>query len=161
MNPIRLILTLSLVGISLQAAPPAAKAPAPRTATHKSKVPVAVTTMFSEGKATVTLRFEQPVTEARIGFRGLDGLVVNDSPVLEKTQYNRGDTLVLEVGITPGAGQSHLAVDIAGRFRGQRRMGVQTFSLGKPTSEQEKARSGDILTTSDGRRIKVMPVKPK
>lgn len=161
MNRFNLIFALSLAGTFLQAAPAADKTTAPHTVRHKSKVPVAVTAMFSEGKATVTFRFEQPVTEARIGFRGLDGLVVSNSPVLERTAFKRGESLILDVQITPGVGQSHLAVDIEGLFKGQHRMGVQTFALGKPTPEQAKTRSGGILTTPDGRRIKVMPVKPQ
>lgn len=156
-----LSLAVSLVGLSLLASAPTEKGPASSRATHKSKVPVVVSTVFGEGKATVSFRFEQSVTEAAIGFRGLDGLAVNSRPVLDKTQYARGETLVLDIPITPGPGRSHLVVDITGKFRGQRRMGVQTFAFGKPTPEQEKTGPGSVVTTTDGRRIKVMPVKPQ
>lgn len=156
-----LFLATGMVGLALQACTPTKKAPAPRLATHKSKVPVTVATLFGDGKAMVSFRFEQPVTEATIGFRGLDGLIVKEAPVVGKTEFKRGETLVLEVPVVPGEGRSHLAVDIAGLFRGQRRMGVRTFAVGKPTPAQEKAQAGEVMTTTDGRRIKIMPVKPQ
>jgi hypothetical protein len=152
-----LTLALTLAGTSLWAAPPTLKGAA--TAPHKSKVPVAVTTVFGEGKATVTLRFEQPVSQAVIGFRGLDGLTVISASDPGRTQFKRGEVVVFALQISPGLGQSHLAVDIEGKFRGQRRLGVQTFAVGKPTPEQEKATAGTVLTTSSGQRITIMPVK--
>jgi hypothetical protein len=143
------------------AAPPAPKKPAKAAPSHKSKLPVTVSTVFGEGKATVTLRFDQAVEEAAIGVRGLDGLQVAELPPLARTSFGKGEILTLEVPIAPGIGQSHLAVDILGRFRGQRRGGVQTFSIGKPSAEQLKAGSGNILVTDGGQRIKVMPVNPE
>lgn len=128
---------------------------------HKSKAPVTVTTVFGDGKATVTLRFDQAVEDVVIGLRGLDGLQVANVPPVEKTRFAKGEALTLEVSFTPGLGRSHLAVDIEGTFRGQRRMAVQTFAVGHPTAEQMKASEGMILTTPDGQRLKVMPVKPE
>ena len=126
---------------------------------HKSKVPVTVTTVFGAGKAIVTLRFDQAVTEAAIGLRGLDGLQVTSTPTIDKTSFIRGELLTLEVSFSPGPGRSHLAVDIEGRFRGQRRMGVQTFAVGTPSADQQKTTEGTLVTTTDGQRIKLMPVK--
>jgi hypothetical protein len=161
---LRFILSLAvgLAGLSLQASAPTQKAPVPAVSPHKSsKVPVSVTTLFGDGKATVTLRFNQATTDAVIGFRGLDGLAVNSVPPIAQQQFKRGETLVLEVLVTPGLGQSHLAVDIEGRFAGQHRMGVQTFAVGKPTLEQQKATTGNLVTTTSGQRIKIMPVRPQ
>lgn len=135
------------------------KIPAKAAPIHKSKAPVTVTTVFGEGKATVTLRFTQAVEEAAIRIRGLDGLQVGNVPPVEKTSFAKGETLTLEVPFTPGPGRSHLAVDIEGKFRGQRRLAVQTFAIGKPSAEQLKASQGNVLTTAGGQRIKVMPVK--
>lgn len=146
----------------LVALPGAAITPKPKAAPiHKAKAPVSVTTVFGAGKATVTLRFEQAVEEAAIGIRGLDGLEVASVPPLEKSAFAKGEVVTFEVPITPGPGRSHLAVDIEGRFRGQRRLAVQTFAIGKPSPEQVKASQGRILTTSGGQRIKVMPAKPE
>lgn len=135
------------------------KAPIKAALSHKSKVPVTITTVFKEGKAMVTLRFNQAVEEAVIGVRGLDGLQVANVPPVEETSFARGEVLSMEVSYTPGSGRSHLAVDIEGNFRGQHRMGVQTFSVGKPSAEQLKASQSNILTTTGGQRIKLMPVK--
>ena len=140
-------------------ATPPRKAQSKAEPIHKSKVPVSVTMVFEAGKALVTLRFDQTVEEALIGIRGLDGLQVASVPPIEKTRFAKGETLTLVVPFTPGPGRSHLAVDIEGRFQGQHRMGVQTFAVGQPSAEQLKASEGDILTTSDGQRLKVMPVK--
>ncbi|HEY3401661.1 MAG TPA: hypothetical protein VGK03_13625 [Geothrix sp.] len=126
---------------------------------HKSKVPVTVTAVFGEGKATVKLRFDQAVEEAVIGIRGLDGLQVANVPPQEKATFAKGEILTLEMYCTPGPGRSQLAVDIEGRFRGQRRMAVQTFAVGKPSAEQLKAAEGTVVTTPEGQRLKVMPVK--
>lgn len=138
-------------------APAKAAAKAPRA---KSKAPVTVTTVFGEGTATVTLRFEQAVEGAAIGVRGLDGAQVEAPPPLERTSFARGEVVTLEVPFTPGSGRSHLAVDIEGTFRGQHRMAVQTFAFGKPSPEQLKASSpGTVVTTEGGQRLKLMPVK--
>ena len=137
------------------------KAPAQAAPIHKSKAPVTVTTVFGMGKATVTLRFDQAAEKATIGIRGLDGLQVASVPPVDKTSFAKGEVLTLEVPFTPGPGRSHLAVDIEGTFRGQRRMAVQTFAVGHPSAEQMKASEGKILTTPDGQRLKVMPVKPE
>lgn len=153
------LLALGCCGLALPAAPVGRKAPAPAQATHKGKVPVTVTARFGEGKATVTLRFEQAVADATIGFRGLDGLAVSSVPPIGKTRFEKGETLTLEVLLSPGPGRSHLAVDISGSFRGQVRMGVSTFAVGKPTPEQEKAGAGTVLTTTGGQRLKVMPTR--
>ena len=151
---------------SLLLAPSGSAVPPKKAATkaapiHKSKAPVTVTTAFGEGKATVTLRFDQAVEEAVIGVRGLDGLQVTSVPPVEKTSFAKGEILTLVVPFTPGPGRSHLAVDIEGTFRGQHRMAVQTFAVGTPTAEQTKASERHILTTPEGQRIKVMPVKPE
>ena len=158
MFPVAMTLAITLAAAFLQAAPPVKKGAA-QASSHKSKVPVAVTTLFGEGKATVTVRFEQAVSDAAIGFRGLDGLTVISAPDLGKTRFKRGESLVLDLQIAPGLGQSQLAVDIEGKFNGQHRMGVQTFAIGKPTPEQQKAAAGKVLTTSGGQRIRIMPVK--
>jgi hypothetical protein len=126
---------------------------------HKSKAPVTATTVFGEGKATITLRFTEAAEEAAIGVRGLDGLEVASVPPIEKTSFAKGEVLVLEVPISPGPGRSHLAVDIEGKFRGQRRLAVQTFAVGKPSPEQIKASAGKSFTTAGGQRIKLMPIK--
>ena len=135
------------------------KAASKSAPSHKSKVPVTVTTVFGDGKAKVTLRFDQAVEEAVIGVRGLDGLQVASVPPVEKTSFAKGEVLSMEVSYTPGSGRSNLAVDIEGKFRGQHRMGVQTFAVGKPSAEQLKASQSNILTTTGGQRVKVMPVK--
>ena len=139
---------------------PPKKAPVKAAPLHKSKVPVTVSTVFGTGKATVTLRFDQAVEEATIGIRGLDGLQVISVPPIDQTRFAKGERLTLEVPFTLGPGRSHLAVDIEGRFRGQHRMGVQTFAVGHPSAEQKKAAEDTILTTPEGQRLKVMPVKP-
>ncbi|MBP1772417.1 MAG: hypothetical protein H6P99_1580 [Holophagaceae bacterium] len=153
------VLTLSCCGLALAAAPVGRKAPASAQAIHKGKVPVTVTARFGEGKATVSLRFEQAVADATLGFRGLDGLAVSSVPPIGKTRFEKGETLELEVLLSPGPGRSHLAVDISGSFRGQVRMGVFTFAVGKPTPEQEKAGAGTVLTTTGGQRLKIMPAR--
>jgi hypothetical protein len=138
---------------------PPKKAPAKGVTLHKSKVPITVTTVFGAGKATVTLRFDQAVEEAVIGMRGLDGLHVTSQPLVDKTSFTKGEILTLDVPFTPGPGRSHLVVDLEGKFRGQRRMAVQTFAVGDLSAEQLKAAEGTILTTTDGQRLKVLPVK--
>lgn len=153
------IVLASLVLVLPGCAAPPKKAPGKAAPIHKSKVPVAITTVFEAGKAVVTLRFEQAVEAAIIGVRGLDGLQVASVPPVEKSRFAKDEVLTLVVPFTPGPGRSHLAVDIEGRFRGQHRMGVQTFAVGQPSPEQLKASEGSIITTPDGQRLKVMPVK--
>ncbi len=151
-------LTTLLITLPGSGTPPA-KAATKAAPTHKSKVPVTVTTVFGEGKASITLCFDQAVTEASIGVRGLDGLQVTRVPGIDKTSFSRGEILNLDVSFSPGPGRSHLAVDIEGRFRGQRRMGVQTFAVGSPSAEQQKRAEDTIVTTPEGQRLKLMPVK--
>ena len=136
------------------------KAPPPRMASHKSKIPVAVSAVFAEGRATVTLRFQQAASEVTVRFRGLDGLSVQTQPDLPRQAYKRGELLKLEVTLTPGPGTSHLAVDLEGTFAGQRRLEVRTFAVGEPTPAQQKAKTDQTFRTEDGRRLKLLPAKP-
>jgi hypothetical protein len=154
-------LALILAGLALPAAPPLPKPAPSRTTVHKGKVPVTITAALAEGKAIVTLRFDQAGADVTIGFRGLDGLAVNGVSPIGKTQFRKGETLVLEVLVSPGPGRSHLAVDISGTFRGQPRLGVSTFAIGKPTPEQEKAGSANTLTTREGQRLKILPASKR
>lgn len=161
MNRTGILLASVLLPLSLAAAPPAPKKTAKAAVSHKSKVPIEVETVFGEGTATVTLRFQQAVDQASFGFRGLDGLQVGEVPAIARTRFARGEALVVEVPVTPGEGESHLVVDIQGRFRGQKRAAARTFGTGKPSEAQQKAAAGTILTLEGGQRIKVMPVKPE
>lgn len=156
MKPAALLLAACFLAIPAGAITPK---PPKASPSHKAKAPITVTTVFGEAKATITVRFDQAVEDAAIGVRGLDGLQVAAMPPVEKSSFARGEVLVLEVPFTPGPGLSHLAVDLEGRFRGQRRMAVQTFAVGKPSAEQLKAAQGKVLTLSGGQRIKVMPVR--
>ncbi len=162
MTPTGIALASLLMALPAAAAAPPkppAKTPAKAAPKAKSKAPVTITTVFGEGKATVTLRFDQAVEGAAIGVRGLDGLQVEAPPPLDRTSFARGEVVTLEVPFTPGAGRSNLAVDIEGTFKGQHRIAVQTFAFGKPSPEQLKATQGNIVTTDGGQRLKLMPVK--
>ncbi len=157
-----ILLPMLLLAIALPCAgcePPQKKAPPPRTVSHKTKTPVAVSAVFAEGRATVTLRFEQAASDVSIGFRGLDGLSVQNQPDLPKQSFKRGETLKLEVALTPGPGMSHLALDLEGTFAGQRRLDVRTFAVGEPTPAQQKAKADQTFRTEDGRRLKLLPAK--
>lgn len=159
MNRTCLALALCLPALTVQAEAPK-KPQAKRMTVHKAKVPVTVTTVFGDQKATLTLKFNQPVEEAAIGVRGLDGMTVSPLAPLQKTTFAKGEVFVLEVPFVAGPGRSHLALDLEGRFLGQRRMGVFTFGLGKLSADQLKANQAPILTTESGQRVKVMPLKP-
>ena len=157
-----ILLPTLLLAIALPCAgrePPPKKTPPPRAVSHKTKTPVAVSAVFAEGRATVTLRFEQAASEVTVRFRGLDGLSIQNHSDLPGQAFKRGETLKLEVALTPGPGMSHLAVDLEGTFAGQHRLEVRTFAVGEPSAAQQKAKADQTFRTEDGRRLKLLPAK--
>jgi hypothetical protein len=123
----------------------------------KPQAPATISAKLEAGRATVTVKFHSPATEASVEVHGVDGLAVTSAAVpLSGGRFARGETVTLDVTFTEGATAGQLAVVVSGNFSGARRNATATFLTRSPTPEQLKpARSG--ATDSTGRRVKVMP----
>ena len=160
MSRFALAIAATLLALPALAGSPQSKPKKTRVVRHgKVTAPVTIMTKLGDGKATVTFRFDASVEEPAITIWGADGLAVTSTPPLTEKTYKKGEKVTLEVAFTPGPGRSHLVVSAGGLFKGQQRNSVQSFAVGKPTPEQLKAGQQDVMTTSDGQRIRLMPVE--
>ena len=113
---------------------------------------------LGEKSAKLTLKFESDAKDVKIGVSGVDGLVVEGEPVLlEKGEFARGDTKAFDVRFAPGTGRSQLVVSVSGSFGGASRARVASFTVGTGPLPQ----NGEVMTTDDGERVKVMPAAPQ
>lgn len=148
---------LSLGACARSAAAPTKPDEAAPAVSGKPSAPVTVDAQLAEKSAHVTVRFDAPVSDARIAVSGVDGLVVTSeqSPV-QGGGFEQGSVASFDVAFTPGPGRSHLVVSVAGTFQGAPRTRVASFAVGTPTAEQKQS-SGAQKTEGNGERIKIMP----
>lgn len=159
MSRFAIALTATLLALPALSGNPPSKPKKAKVVRHgKVTAPVTITAQLSDGKATVVLRFDAPVEDASIAVWGVDGLAVTSTPPVTEKAFKKGDTVTLDVTFTQGPGRSHLVVSAGGMFTGREQATVQSFAVGKPSQEQLKSTNKDVMTTSDGRRIKLMPV---
>jgi hypothetical protein len=138
------------------------KSKTPRSLHGKAQTPVTVAAQIDGTSAQVQVTFESAASAVKIAIWGLDGLTVTGvqpAPMVT-SQIGRGETLVYAVSFTPGPGRSLLVVSAEGKFPNGRRSTAQSFAIGTPTAEQQKG-SGKIVTDSQGRRIRLMPITPQ
>jgi hypothetical protein len=123
----------------------------------KPSAPVEVKAELSERSARITVKFESDAKGVKIFASGVDGLVVQGEPALVVDgAFARGEAKTLDVAFTPGAGRSALVVSVSGSFNGATRARVASFGVGTGPLPQ----SGEVMTTDDGERVKVMPASP-
>ncbi|MFY2564525.1 hypothetical protein ACN469_43465 [Corallococcus terminator] len=123
----------------------------------KLSAPVEVDAQVDGDKATITLRFQGPADDVQVSLSGVDGLrVTSDTTPLRGARFEQATTRTLDVDFAPGDGRSHLVVTVSGTFRGAPMAKVATFSVGKPSAEQQKTQ-GEVVTGDDGQPIKLMP----
>ena len=127
---------------------------APVPAKGKPVAPVAVTAELSAKSAHLLLRFEAEAEDAEVAVGGVDGLVVDGPRVVAKGHFAKGETRAFDVGFQPGPGRSQLVVTVKGRFNGASRARVVAFGVGSGASPESP---GEVMTTDDGERVKVLP----
>jgi hypothetical protein len=126
---------------------------ATNTPRGKPSAPVAVTAELAPRSARVAVTFESDAEAVKIGVSGVDGLVVeSEGVVVEQGKFTRGESKTFEVRYAPGEGRSQLVVSVSGTFNGSHRARVAAFGLGTGPLPD----SGQVQTTSDGERVKVM-----
>lgn len=127
----------------------------------KSQAPVTVTAKLDAGRATVTVKFHSPATDASVEVHGVDGLVVTSAALpLSGGRFARGQTVTLDVAFTEGPTPGQLAVLVSASFAGARRNATAAFVTRPPTPEQLKPARG-ATTDSTGRRVKIMPAESR
>lgn len=149
-------LLFSVLCLTACTTPTSATSPVP--AKGKPTAPVEVKAELSANAARVTVKFESDSSDVKIAVSGVDGLVVTGEPVLvEKGAFARGESKTFDVSFTPGAGRSALVVSVAGSFNGASRARVASFTVGDGPLPQ----AGEVMTTDDGEKVKVMPAAPQ
>lgn len=129
-------------------------ATSPAPAKGKPSAPVEVMAHLAPNGAKLTVKFESDASDVKIAVGGVDGLVINGEPVIvEKGTFARGDAKVFDVLFTPGQGRSQLVVSVSGNFNGASRARVASFTMGDGPLPQ----NGEVMTTDDGEKVKVMP----
>ena len=132
-------------------------ATSPAPAKGKPTAPVEVKAELAANGAKLTVKFESDSTDVKIAVSGVDGLVVQSEPVIiEKGTFSKGDTTSSNVTFTPGQGRSQLVVSVSGNFNGASRARVASFTIGDGPLPQ----NGEVMTTDDGEKVKVMPSSP-
>jgi hypothetical protein len=142
-----------LLSLSACTTPTSVSSPAPTKG--KPSAPVEVSAELSPKSARLTVKFESDAQDVDIVASGVDGLVVEGQGVLvKKGAFARGEAKSFEVAFTPGPGRSTLAVSVSGSFNGASRARVASFGVGTgPLPESP----GEVMTTDDGERVKVLP----
>lgn len=157
------VLWSSLVLLSLGACARSAAAPqkpdeAPPPVSGKPSAPVTVDAQLAGQSAHVTVRFDAPVSDARVAVSGVDGLVVtSEQTPVQGGSFEQGAVTGFDVAFTPGPGRSHLVVSVAGTFQGAPRTRVASFAVGSPTAEQKQSSGAEKTEGGNGERIKIMP----
>lgn len=150
------LLLLTILCLTACTTPTSATSPVP--AKGKPTAPVEVQAELGKNAARVTVKFESDSQDVKIAVSGVDGLVVQGEPVLvEKGTFSRGDTTSFNVNFTPGQGRSALVVSVSGSFNGASRARVASFTIGDGPLPQ----NGEVMTTDDGEKVKVMPAAPQ
>ena len=151
-------LVLSVLVFSACCTTPSTTVTSPVPEKGKPTAPVEVKAELSEKSARLTVKFESDAKGVKIFASGVDGLVVSGEPVLVADgTFSRGEAKTFDVAFTPGAGRSQLVVSVSGSFNGSSRARVASFSVGAGPLPQ----NGDVMTTDDGERVKVMPASPQ
>jgi len=126
---------------------------ATNTPRGKPSAPVAVTAELAPSSAKVAVKFEGDAERVQIRVSGVDGLAVQSPElVLEQGAFKRGDTTTFDVAYTLPEGRAQLVVTVSGTFNGAQRARVAAFGLGSGPLPN----TGDVQTTSDGERVKVI-----
>lgn len=135
--------------------PTSATSPVPTKG--KPTAPVEVNAELSEKSARLTVKFESDAKDVEVVVSGVDGLVIESEPrLVHEGVFVRGDSRSFEVKFTPGAARSMLVVSVSGSFNGAARARVASFTVG---TGPLPASPGEVITTDDGERVKVMPAK--
>ena len=121
---------------------------------------------FEGNHATVTVRALSAATDVEVQVYGSDGLVVIGSETRGPTparlfHYDKvaaNDRLTLEVDVTPGPGQSYLAIVVT--CAGQPPL-VRGFAVGQLSEAQIRARAAGTQIDPDGQPVKVLNPDPE
>jgi hypothetical protein len=133
-------------------------ATSPVPAKGKPTAPVEVKAELSKNAAKLTVTFESDSKDVKIAVSGVDGLVVQgEAVIVENGTFTRGDATSFSVNFTPGEGRSQLVVSVSGSFNGASRARVASFTIGDGPLPQ----NGEVMTTDDGEKVKVMPAAPQ
>lgn len=136
--------------------PVSASSPVP--AKGKPTAPVDVKAEIAPKSARLTVTFESDAKDVELAVSGIDGLVVEgEARLVDKGEFARGDTRTFDVAFKPGPGRSMLVVSVSGSFNGAPRARVASFTVGTGPLPQTP---GQVITTDDGEKVKVMPATP-
>lgn len=151
------LLVLSAVLSACCTTPTTASSPVPSKG--KPTAPVEVNAELSAKSARLTLKFEGEAKDVDVVVSGVDGLVVEgEATLVSDGTFARGESRTFEVNFTPGPGRSALVVSVSGSFSGASRARVASFTVGTgPLPETP----GEVITTDDGEKVKVMPAAPQ
>jgi hypothetical protein len=132
--------------------------PAPATAARpegKPAAPVTITTELAEGQAHVTVRFDAPAKGVQVGVHGVDGLALDGPTTLVSDgAYAQGDSTSFVVRFAPPTARASLAVSVQGDFHGVKQARVASFLVKDGPLPRGP---GQVITTDDGQRVKVLP----
>ena len=120
----------------------------------KPGAPVDVQAELSNGAARLWLRFDAAATDVKLDVRGADGLVVTSAPEAGWASVAQGEVKVLDVAFKPADG-AQLVVGVKGVFGGGPLVRVVTFAVG---ALAPAAGPGEVITTSDGDRVRAIPL---
>ncbi len=149
-------LVLSVLFFTACTTPVSASSPVP--AKGKPTAPVEVKAELALKSARLTVTFEADAKEVELAVSGIDGLVVEgESRLVDHGEFKRGETRTFDVTFNPGPGRSMLVVSVSGSFNGASRARVASFTVGSGPLPQTP---GQVITTDDGERVKVMPSTP-
>jgi hypothetical protein len=155
-TPMKYFVLSVLVFTACCTTPTSAVSPVPTKG--KPTAPVEVNAVLSEKSARLTLKFESEAKDVKVFVSGVDGLVVQgEGALVTDGVFARGETKTFDVAFTPGAGRSALVVSVSGSFNGAARARVASFTVGTGPLPQ----NGEVITTDDGERVKVMPAAPQ
>lgn len=162
---VRNVLSIVLgIALSVTAcASEAAGAKGPAGEVHgKPSAPVELTAAVTASTAKLTLRFGAPATDVSVRVWGVDGLKLTSAerPVSAST-VSAGQMLTLDVAFEAPAGQSNLAVQVAGRFGSQVSSKTVSFTVAAAAAGQAQKSRADIDVDAAGEKVHVVPMEVK
>lgn len=120
----------------------------------KSGAPVSVSSSVAGDRVHLELAFAAAGDDVSVSLRGVGGLsVLGETEPLQGRSVGAGETLVLDVAVAPGPGQSDLAVFVSGEFGGVRAARAASVSFG--SLDRERVRAATRADDGQGRPMKV------
>jgi len=120
----------------------------------KAGAPVEIRSAANGDRVRLEMRFAAAARDVSVRLRGTEGLVVlGDAEPVRGRSVSAGETLVLEVGVEPGAGHSNLAVVVSGSFGGASRSRAASVSFGR--LERDRVRALGRRDDGRGQPLKV------